>query len=136
MLSNVLRSSIGTKGLRRKAFLKIVLPPSALAGADYARLASQLEPLFGHDLADQPPIASKQLSALVRYDATLKELASLRTLVICAARDPIVRPGIARLMAEAIPCARLVEISDASHGACIQHAARINELLLEHLGRG
>jgi pimeloyl-ACP methyl ester carboxylesterase len=137
MLRTWLRTRIGTKPQRRKAFLEIVMPPSALDRSDQAKMASELAPLFGHDLADQPPVATKQLSALVRYDATprLQQLAGLPTLVLSAAQDRIAPPDIGRSMAAAIPGARFIEIPDASHGATIQHAERVNALLLDHFRR-
>jgi len=100
-------------------------------------MASELAPLFGYDLAKQPPVATKQLSALVRYDATprLHQLAGLPTLVLSAAQDRIAPPHIGRSMAAAIPGARFIEIPDASHAATIQHAGRVNALLLDHSRR-
>jgi pimeloyl-ACP methyl ester carboxylesterase len=135
MLWTGLRTRIGTKAQRRRAFLSMVMPPSALAGTDWAALARELEPLFGHDLADQPSVVPRQMTAMARHDVTprLSELAGLPTLVVSAEHDWLAPPKIGRAMAAAIPGARFVEIPDASHGACIQHAAQINALLLEHL---
>jgi pimeloyl-ACP methyl ester carboxylesterase len=136
MLWTGLRTRIGTRAQRRNAFLEIVMPPSAMKSSDLAKLAADFAPLFGHDLADQPPISMKQLSAMNRYDATprLGELAGLPTLVVSAEHDPIARPEIGRAMAAAIPGAKYVEIADASHGITLQNPDRINALLLEHLG--
>lgn len=138
MLRLGLRSRIGTRRSRRKAFLEIVLPPHELAGADTEALAARLAPLFGHDLADQPPVAMKQLRALSAYDATprLHELSGLPTFILSAAHDPISRPAEAgRILAAGIPGARHVELPHASHGAPIQCAGEINVLLDEHFGR-
>jgi pimeloyl-ACP methyl ester carboxylesterase len=134
MLWTGLRTRIGTKRQRRKAFLEIVMPRAALAKADHAALASELAPLFGHDLAHQPSVTMKQLAAMARYDATarLPELAGLPALVVSAMHDRLARPDVGRAMAAAIPGARFVEIPDAAHGAAIQHASRINALLMEH----
>ncbi len=130
-----LRSRVGTRRMRRNAFLQIVMPPSALAGADRDALAASLEPLFGHDIADQPPVAMKQLAAMRGYDATprLGELAGTPTLVVSAAHDPIAPPSSGRALAAAIPGARYVEFADASHGLPIQRADEVNALLLAHL---
>src|SRR4051812_2913287 len=46
------RTRIGTRRMRRHAFLRLVMPPGALDGEDKDALAARLEPLFGHDLAD------------------------------------------------------------------------------------
>ena len=59
-----LGTRVGTRGMRRRAFLKLVMPPGPIADAD--RMAERLSELFGHDIADQPPIASRQLAALRR----------------------------------------------------------------------
>jgi pimeloyl-ACP methyl ester carboxylesterase len=136
MVATWLRTAIGTRRQRRRALLELVMPPSALAGRDQAILASELALLFGHDLADQPSVSMKQLSAMLRYDATsrLHHLAGLPTLVVSAEHDRIAPPRVGREMAAAIPGARFVEIPDASHAAAIQHAARINALLTEHFG--
>src|SRR5688572_11911859 len=83
-----LRSRIGTRPMRRRAFLRMVMPEAALQGVDANALAVGLEPIFGHDLADQPPIAMKQLGALRAFDATdrLARIAA-PTLVMSAAHD-------------------------------------------------
>lgn len=134
MLWTVLRTRIGTKAQRRRAFLSMVMPASALVGVDAAALARELEPLFGHDLADQPAIVTRQMAAMARHDVTsrLGELAGVPTLVVSAEHDWLAPPKIGRAMASAIPRARFVEIADGSHGSCIQHAPRINALLAEH----
>lgn len=133
-----LRSRIGTRRSRRKAFLEIILPPEELAGTDTEALAARLAALFGHDLADQPPIVMQQLRALAAWDATprLPELAGLPTFILSAAHDPISRPAEAgRILAAGIPGARHVELPHASHGAPIQCASEVNALLDEHFRR-
>ncbi len=130
-----LRTRVGSRRQRRRAFLEFVMPPAALVQADRDALADRLAPLFGHDLADQPPIVMKQLSAMRPYDATprLRELAGIPTLVVSAAHDPIARPAFGQAIAEGIPGARYVEFADASHGVPIQMADRVNRLLFTHL---
>lgn len=138
MIWTGLRTRVGTRRMRRRAFLQLVMAPGAsgaMGQAEAEQLAAELEPLFGHDLADQPTVVGAQLSALRAYDATprLAELAGLPTLVVSAAHDPIAPPRAGRKLAAGIPGSRLIELSDASHGAPIQHAERVNALLLEHL---
>jgi pimeloyl-ACP methyl ester carboxylesterase len=132
-----LRSRIGSRRMRRRAFLQIVMPPQELAGADPDVMAARLEPLFGHDIADQPPVAMAQLAALRAYDATprLHEIVEIPTLVVSAAHDPIAPPRSGRALAEGIAGARYVEFGAASHGVPIQRAGDVNEVLLEHLRR-
>jgi pimeloyl-ACP methyl ester carboxylesterase len=135
MLKIGVRTKLGTRRMRRLAFLEMVMPPAALAGADRDALAERLHPLFGHDLADQPPVVMKQLAALRRCDLTtrLPELTGIPTLVLSATHDRVAPVEHGRALAAAIPGARYVEIPDAAHGVTIQCADRINALLDEHL---
>lgn len=134
MLSIGIRSRIGPRRARRRAFMEIVMPPGAVPAADAERVGGELADLFGHDLADQPPIVMHQLGALRKYDATarLPELAGVPTLVASAAHDPIAPPRFGRALAGAVPGARFVEYPDAAHGLPIQHAAAVNALLAGH----
>jgi pimeloyl-ACP methyl ester carboxylesterase len=129
------RARIGTRRMRRRGFLRLVMPPPALFGAEADALAERLRPLFGHDLADQPAIVSSQLRAMRAADTTprLGELAGIPTLVVSGAHDPIAPPASGRALAAGIPGARYVEYPDASHGLPIHRAERVNALLSQHL---
>jgi aminoacrylate hydrolase len=135
MLVTGLRTRLGTRRMRRAAFLELVMPHELLQHHDRQALAEQLAPLFGHDLGDQPPVVMKQLGAMSRYDARprLAELASIPTLVVIGAQDRIARPPFGRELAAAIPGARLVELPGAGHGVPIHSPPVINQLLIEHL---
>lgn len=135
MLWNGLRTRVGPRRQRRHAFLKLVMPAEALLREDRDALAERLAPLFGHDLADQPPVTMQQLSAMRAYDAKprLGELAAIPTLVLAGTHDPIAPPAANRAIADRIPGARYVEFPDASHGLPIQCADRVNAMLDEHL---
>ena len=111
------------------------MPPGAVGSSEAEELAARLAPLFGHDLAEQPAVAMRQLRALRAYDAStrLDRLAGVPTLVVSATHDPIAPPRYGRALAEGVPGARFVEVSGASHGVTIQHAEQINTLLREHL---
>jgi pimeloyl-ACP methyl ester carboxylesterase len=128
-------SAFGSASAKRRAFLSLVLPPSALRSGDADALAADLAPSFGHDLAVQPPVANAQIAAMRRYDATprLAELAGLPTLVASAEHDPIAPPVRGRRLAAGIPGARYVEWRDAAHGVTLSHADEVNALLAEHL---
>jgi len=137
LILTMLRMRLGTRPMRRAAFLSLVMPPLALSELDpaaRARYAEELHPLFGHDLAEQPPIVMKQLRATARYDAypRLCELARIPTLVVAGRHDRIARPAYGRALAAAIPGARYLEVEDGGHGLTIQLAARTNTLLAEH----
>jgi pimeloyl-ACP methyl ester carboxylesterase len=137
MLGTAMRMRIGTRAQRRNAFLELIMPERYLQQVDRARLAAELQPLFGHDLADQPPIVMKQLKAMSRFDAgaRLKELATIPTLVVSAVEDRIAGRSTGRALATAIPGSRYVEIADAGHGLPIHRAAETNALLDEHWSR-
>ncbi len=95
--------------------------------------AARLAPIFGHDLADQPPVVMKQLAAMRAYDTTaqLSKLKDVRTLVVGAKHDRIATPDVVRTLVENVPGCRFVEFPDAAHGVTIQCADRINALLDE-----
>jgi len=130
------RTRIGTRRMRRRGFLALVSAPGSIPRGELDTQAVRLAGLFGHDLADQPPVAAEQLRALRRYDATerLGQLGGIPTLVVNAAHDPIAPPAAGRALSRAIPGARYVEIAEASHGLPITHAGQTNRLLEEHLG--
>ncbi|HLK90861.1 MAG TPA: alpha/beta fold hydrolase [Polyangia bacterium] len=130
MLLIGLRTRIGTRAARRRAFLELVVPPALLARRGAPALAQELGELFGRDLADQPAIIMKQLRAMSRYDASGR-LAGLRipTLVMSAEHDRIARPSFGRELAAAIPGARFVELPGLSHTAPIDAAGQVNALL-------
>jgi pimeloyl-ACP methyl ester carboxylesterase len=137
MLATALRMRIGTRAQRRNAFLELIMPERYLQQVDRARLAGELQPLFGHDLADQPPIVMKQLKAMSKFDAgaRLNELATIPTLVVSAVEDRIAGRSTGRALATAIPGSRYVEVADAGHGLPIHRAAETNALLDEHWSR-
>jgi pimeloyl-ACP methyl ester carboxylesterase len=134
MLLTALRMRIGTRAMRRNAFLELVLPDSYLRAADRTRLAERLRPLFGYDLAAQPPIAIRQVRAMARYDAggRLARLREIPTLVVSASEDRIALPHFGRELAALVPGSQFVEISDAGHGVTLQRPAEVNELLSRH----
>ena len=129
-----LRTRVGTRAMRRNAFLELVMPPALLATSDRAQLAESLRPLFGRDLAEQPPIILKQLAAMAKYDASprLGQLAHIPSLVMSAELDRIALPAFGRELAAAIPGARFVELPGAGHGVPLYAAGEVNALLAEH----
>jgi len=132
-----MRTRLGSRRMRRSAFLQLVLSPSYFAANDPDRIARELEPLFGHDLADTPPIVMRQLQALKRFDATarLPNLAGISTLVISAEHDKIFPTRCGRALHSAIPGSDFVQISGAAHGVTIERAHEVNEVLVDHIRR-
>ena len=135
MLVTALRSRIGTRRMRRHAFVELVMPPAYLAGIDRDVLCANLQGLFGRDLADQPPIVMRQLRAMARFDVSgkLAALAAIPTLVLSAEHDRIARPAYGRALAAAIPGSTYVEFKGAGHAVPIQCAGEINAILARHL---
>ena len=133
MLMTALRMRIGTRAMRRNAFLELIMPERYLQEVDRVALAARLAPLFGHDLAEQPSIVMKQLRAMSAYDAgtSLSRLAHIPTLVVSAAEDRIAQPASGRALAAAIPNANYLEIADAGHGLPIHRANEVNALLAD-----
>jgi pimeloyl-ACP methyl ester carboxylesterase len=130
-----LPTRIGTRRMRRLAMQRMLFPDVYLRQVDRAALAEELNVLFGRDLGEAPPIVDEQLKVMGRYDATMRlsALAGVPTLVASGRHDPIAPPAFGRAIAAGIPGARYVEFEDASHAVTIQHADRVNALLLEHL---
>jgi len=128
-----MRTRVGTRRMRRRAFVRLVMAPTANFEPD--ALAEELAPLFGHDLGDQPPVVNLQLKSMRAYSAAprLGDLAAIPTLVLSGAYDPISPPRVSRALADGIPGAKHVVFPDASHGLPISHADRVNAVLLEHL---
>jgi pimeloyl-ACP methyl ester carboxylesterase len=137
VLSAGIRTRLGTRRMRRRAFVDLVMPPITRGDDDVDALADRLAPLFGRDLADQPPIVMAQLRAMGKFDAfaRLGALGSIPTLVLSARYDVISRVALGPVLSGAIPGSRLVEIADAGHGVTIQRAQAVNDALREHMER-
>jgi pimeloyl-ACP methyl ester carboxylesterase len=130
-----LRTRIGTRRMRRRAFLEMLWPSDELQSADKDKLAARVASLVGRDLADQPPILMKQMMALARHDCSksLGQLATIPTLVISAEFDPIALPRYGRMLAAAIPGARFEQMPGTSHGVTIQKADELDHRLRQFL---
>jgi len=129
-----LRTRLGSRAMRRKAFLELVVPTSFLEVRGAAALGDELARMFGRDLAEQPPIILKQVRAMGSYDASarLGALSRVPTLVASAELDRLALPAFGRELAAAIPGARYVELSGAGHAVPVLDPASINGLLLDH----
>lgn len=135
MIWRGLRMKIGTRAARRRAFLEVVLTPLQYDEGDLAKVAAELEPVFGHDLAIAPSIVMKQVRAMSRWSATdrLAQLCDTPTLVVGAEHDLIAKLDLVRALAAGIPGANLVELPDAAHGVTVMSPALINDLLRRHI---
>jgi pimeloyl-ACP methyl ester carboxylesterase len=135
MVWHGLRARVGTRAMRRNGMMSMIMPAAYLRGVDRSHLAEDLAELFGRDLADHPPIVSRQLEAMSKYNcvARLREIRGIPTLIASGADDPIAPSRLGRAIADGVSGARFVEFSDASHALPIQCPREINTLLLQHL---
>ncbi len=126
-----LRTRLGTRRMKRHAFLEMLFPASYLAQQDRDVLAAKLAPLIGRDLATHPPILPRQLRALAKHDvfSRLSELGRIPTWVVSGKHDPIARPDSGQRLAEAIPGASFDLVQDASHGLPLHMTAWVNQRL-------
>ncbi len=131
MMWRGLRTVAGTRRSRRRAFLEMVLTPDEHASLDLDAVADELAPIFGHDLAEHPPVVRKQVRAMGRWDVTdrLKELEGLPTLVFGAGHDVIATPPLIDLLQSGMRRARVERWPDAAHGVTVTQAERVNALL-------
>lgn len=134
LLLTAMRMWLGTRRMRRRAFLDVIMPRAYLRGKNRDELASRLAPLFGRDLADQPSIVMAQLRAASRYDgaAGWAQLAAIPTIVLSGVHDRISRRDNGQALATAVKAVRLIEFPNAGHGLPIQCAAEVNALLDGH----
>ena len=132
-----LRTRLGTRRMRQRAFMEMVLTREELAAVDPEVMAEKLGGLFDRDLSESPPILMQQVRTMARADARpfLSELAGLPTLVASAEHDRIATPASGRELAQGIPGARYVELSGTAHAMTVTRATELNALLLEHLAR-
>ena len=130
-----LRTRIGSRAMRRNAFLSLVLSKAGMEDSTRPGLEATMTELFARDLADQPPIIMRQLKAMARYDAMwrLRCLRSIRTLVMSGEQDRIAKPEYGRALAATIPGAAYVEVGYAAHAVPIESPWIINRLLAKHL---
>jgi pimeloyl-ACP methyl ester carboxylesterase len=135
LLRIAIRSRIGTRRMRRHAFVEMVMPREYLDTVDRDALCEGLQGLFGRDLAEQPPILMQQVRAMSKFDVShrLPALAHIPTLVLSAQHDLIARPEYGRALAGAIPGSRFVEIAGAGHAVTIQAAHEVNPILGAHI---
>jgi pimeloyl-ACP methyl ester carboxylesterase len=123
---------LGPRAQRVPAMERLLYPEEFLATVDREALARRL----GAQAAEPAPrrVILLQLAAIAGFDVRhrLGEIAA-PTLVVQPARDALVRPGHAEVLARGIPGARLHTFHDAGHGVAFQHAAPLSELVRAHV---
>ncbi|MCC7376720.1 MAG: alpha/beta fold hydrolase [Verrucomicrobiales bacterium] len=130
-----LRTWVGTRAMRRRAFLEMLVPPSDLVPARLDSMAHELSKIIGRDLAHQPPIMLRQVQALAKHDVSgeLSRLGSIPTLVISAELDPIAPPRYGRRLASLIPGSQYLQLPGASHAVTIHSPNQVNQPLQRFL---
>jgi aminoacrylate hydrolase len=129
-----MRTRLGSRTMRRRAFLEMLFAPEYLEHRPTDELAAHLAPVLGRDLADSPAIMMKHLAALGAYDGSgrLQTLANIPTLVVSGERDPLAPPAYGRELSKLIPGSRYVEMPGMAHGLILQDPEKINALLRNH----
>lgn len=127
-----LRMRFAPRRLRRIAFMELVLPPGQ-EDRKTDEMAEFLAGIFGHDIADVPPITNAQLGAMKKCDVTgrLGELAGIPALVISGEHDLLAPPFAGRVIAGGIPDARYLEIPNGSHAFPILEPERCAAMIYE-----
>jgi len=130
----LLRIRAGTRRMRRRAFMELVLSERERIG-DEDQILRKLSGVLGHDVADIPEITTRQVIAMKNHDVTdrLRELAGIPTLVMNGTEDPIAPPKAGRAIAAGIPGARYIEFSGTSHALPIFRAEECARKTLAHL---
>lgn len=133
-----LKTRIGTRKSRRKAFLEILFSKNYLSTmSSFDNLAQQVGELVGRDLADSPPIIMRQLRATTKHDLSTRliQLANIPTLVIAATEDPIALPKFTIELAKQIPGAKCHILENAAHGIVLERPEEINQHLFDFIDR-
>lgn len=131
----MLRTRVGSKGMRRRALLEMLFPKSYLEESDLDQLALKIGELVGRDLADNPRIIMRQMNAMMRHDVfhRLGEV-KVPTLVLSGEHDLIASSEVGKALAKAIPGSRFIEIQAASHCCTIQKAEEVNGIYSAFIG--
>jgi len=125
---------VGTRAMRRRAAVRLVLTDSYIATRDFDELHAELAAVFGRDdMADQPAVVMKQVGAMSRYDPTeqIDAIRHLPTLALTAEHDRLAKPAFTEELAERFGTEAIV-LASSGHACTVQLAPRVNELLGAH----
>ncbi len=128
-----IRTWVGTKEMRRRAYLEMIFSKKYLESINQSKLALEIAPIIGRDLSVQPNIIMKQLRALGKYNRfkDLKLLSRFKVLVLSAEQDKIAKPLFGERIAKEINNAQYIEIKDVSHGVILESPKIVNSLLMD-----
>jgi aminoacrylate hydrolase len=124
-----LRTAVGTKTMRRKAFFQLVTDPAVPTSEEEI---VRLEAAFGRNLADLPPNAPRQVMVLARSNL-LHDLASISvpSLVVSATNDRVAPVGQGPILAKTLG-AEFIELP-GGHAVTVQSASVVNGLIRDFL---
>ena len=134
MLWLSIRSLMGTKRMRRHAFLRNAFPAEWLEGKDLDQLHEKMATIFGRDLGTTPPVVMKQISCckgLRPYETVAAH--KIPTLILHGEQDNIAPISGGCQLQEVYPHAKAVFVAEAGHALPLQCEDFCNELLLEHI---
>ncbi len=131
VLRMTVRTRLGTRRMKRRAYLEMLYPSAYLETQDREALAAHIMPMIGRDLAVQPAVLVQQLRALSKHDVydRLGALSGIPTWVVSARHDRIAPPESGRRLADAIPGARFDLAEDAAHGLPLHRVDWVNARL-------
>ncbi|MCA9564114.1 MAG: alpha/beta hydrolase [Myxococcales bacterium] len=129
-----IKSMIGTKQSRRQAFIDMAFSKAWQGDRSTEALHEVVSPIFGRDLATQPPIVRKQVFSARRHNRydDLKAIAA-PSLICHGDRDIIASIAGARELAESIQNSTLDVYEGFGHAITVEAADRFNQSVLNHL---
>ena len=124
-----LRTVIGTRSMRRRAFFTMVSDPDIPAEEPNIRA---IEEIFQRPIHALPSAGFPQVRALARTDLTAS-LGAIRcpAAVLSANHDQIAPPDQGRRLSDALGCS--LDLLDGGHAIPIQQAAAVNAWMREQL---
>lgn len=128
VLAIQMRTRLGTKESRRRAFFELVSGPS-YSSTDEGSLL-ELEQVFGRRLDELPRVVPRQMFAFARFNSKpmWPALSAIRTLVLSAKHDIVCPAKSGERLAQGIDGA-LYKLVDGGHAVPAQDPATINAVL-------
>ena len=134
MLWLSMRTVIGTRRMRRHAFLRNAFPAEWLEGRDLDELHERMAAIFGRDLGTTPPVVMQQLKCckhLRPYETVAQH--KLPTLILHGEQDNLAPITGGHQLKEVYPHAKAHFVPEAGHALPLQCEALCNQWLLEHI---
>lgn len=128
VLSTQIRTRIGTRQRRRRAFFEFVSSPDRSSKDESSIL--ELEHAFGRRLDELPAVFPRQMMAFSRFNSKplWPALSSIKTLVLSAKNDMVCPPRSGKALAQGIEGSHF-ELVEGAHAVPVQEASTVNGLL-------